>query len=107
MKNLSTLREEVRAHVTGAFAQLRQNFEDWKDQVLRLYAVYWVQVEAMDPAQPKPVRVRRGAVSLDAYASLRVTELYQAGKLSVGDVVLLAFIDGDEAKPIVLDRVKT
>ena len=69
---------------------------------------YWVKVRSFDMNAEKPLRVGRihknQEVETNCYVTERIRELYQAGKLAVGDFVLIQFVDGDPDKPIAVEK---
>ena len=117
MRNLKALREEVRNHIDVRFKELRDQaltyFDKLEMQIQKAeladmtHALYMAEVTELDPSRQKPLTVKKGEVELQALASHKMIELYQAGKLQVGDTVLITFIDGDQEKPVVLDRLFT
>ena len=94
MRNLQNLIKTVREHTV---------------KTLRFYTVYWANVDAINVAAPRPLTVTRmwqgNPISLNCYVTKRIVELYQAGQLAEGDGVLVAFIDGDQTKPIALEKI--
>ena len=110
MRNLKALREEVRNHIDVRFKELRDQaliYFDRMEKADMTHALYVAEVTELDPSRHKPLTVKKGEVELQALASHKMIELYQAGKLQVGDTVLITFIDGDQEKPVVLDRLFT
>ncbi len=108
MRNLKALREEVRNHIDVRFKELRDQvliYFEKADRADKTYALYVTEITDMDTSRQKPLTVKKGEAEAQAYSSLKIVELYQAGKLKVGDMVLITFIDGDQNKPVVLDRL--
>jgi hypothetical protein len=106
--NLKALREEVRNHIDVRFKELRDQaliYFEKTNRADKTHALYVAEVIELDPSREKPLTVKREDVEAQAYSSLRMVELNQGGKLQVGDIVLITFIDGDQTKPIVLDRL--
>jgi len=70
---------------------------------VRYGRVYWAKVKGFNAAATKPLvveRTHRGAThTIDCYVTTQVKDEYQAGTLTVGDYVIISFIDGDPEKP--------
>lgn len=71
--------------------------------------IYWARVAGFMPAEEKPILVRRSfagtEIQVECYATQTAATLFQQGKLVVGNIVIVAFVDEDLAKAIVLDKV--
>jgi hypothetical protein len=61
------------------------------------------EITEMDPTRDKPLTIMKGELEAQSLVGFKIIELYKAGKLSIGDQVLVTFIDGNLSKPIVLD----
>lgn len=85
--------------------QLRKKLNDFINHATCFRSIYFVEVEAIDAEKPKPVTVKRKDATLDCYVTERAIELYKAGKLTAGDIVLIAFVDGDPNKPVIIDKL--
>jgi hypothetical protein len=108
LRNLKALREEVRNHIDVRFKELRDQaliYFEKADKADKTHALYMAEITGINPSTQKPLTVRKGDNEAQAYSSPRIVELYQAGKLNLGDHVLITFIDGDQDKPVVLDRL--
>lgn len=92
MRNLAHLRKEFLKHIQRA---------------LRYHTVYHARLDAVDVTQVKPVTVYRAdlGVSVEAYVTQRMVDLWTSGQVLIDDIVLVAFSDGDPDKAIVLDKV--
>lgn len=66
---------------------------------------HWAIVDSFHPASEKPLRVTRRNRLIDCYVTQSVVKLYLAGELNIGDMVIGVFIDGDIAKPLILDKI--
>jgi len=70
---------------------------------------YWARVAAFAPTSKKPITVRRsfaGAqIQMECYATQTVAALFQQGKLKVGDIVIVSFVDEELDKAVVIDKV--
>ena len=75
--------------------------------------IYWAKVVSVNLENEKPLRVGRKWGSdvtrpedyeVDCYVTERIKELYQDGKLSEGDIVIIQFVDGDAEKPVAIAK---
>jgi len=72
-------------------------------------ALYWARVDGIDPSQEKPIQVTRHwrghTVQFRCYVTQDPVDAYQARKLSIGDYVLVVFVDQDRDKPLATQRI--
>ena len=72
-------------------------------------ALYWAQVDGIDPSKQKPLQVTRHwrghTVQFRCYVTQDLVDAWQAGKLSVGDYVLVVFVDQDRGKPLATQKI--
>lgn len=71
--------------------------------------IYWAKVAGFMPGQEKPILVKRSFAGTDIQVECYVTEtvaaLWQGGKLKIDDIVIVAFVDEELDKAIVIDKV--
>ena len=79
-----------------------------REQPISYDGIYWAKVQAFTASATKPLKIGRiykgVETQIDCYVTERIRELYQAGKLTAGDFVLVQFVDGDPDKPIVIEK---
>jgi len=72
-------------------------------------SIYWASVETVNPTAVQPITIKRTIGETDYYhdcfVTLNAKEELESGKLNIGDIVLVAFIDADLSKAIVLGKV--
>lgn len=84
--------------------------ETLNDLAPRCYSTHFATVEVIDMALERPVRVKclTGEDELlhDCYITEWVAEYYiQGHKLKVGDWVLVSFIENDNKKPVLFEKM--
>ena len=66
--------------------------------------VYWAKVKAFEPTAEKPLRVERTyrdkTHTINCYVTTQIRDEHQAGTLTIGDYVLISFIDGNPDKAL-------
>lgn len=78
--------------------------------IMELVAVaHWAKISAFNAGAEKPLTVIRNYQGQDFTVNCYVTQSlvndYQAGKLVIGDFVIVEFVDGDLDKPIAIAKV--
>ena len=72
-------------------------------------ALYWAQVDSIDPSRRKPIQVTRHwrghTVQFRCYVTQDLVDAYRAGNLSVGDYVLVVFVDQDKGRPLATQKI--
>ena len=72
-------------------------------------SMHWARVDSFHAGEQKPLRVKRQwqgrKITVDCYVTQNIADMYQAGNLAAGDVVLVIFVEGDLDKPIAIDKV--
>jgi len=72
-------------------------------------ATYWARIAAFSPSADQPLRIRRTyrghTYDAWAYVTQDIVDAYQAGNLSIGDYVLVLFVDHDPNKLIATQKV--
>ena len=72
--------------------------------------LHWARVSTINLTAVKPLQVTRTLDGRDytfnCYVSESIISTYQAGKLAVGDFVVVAFVDGDLDKPLAMEKVR-
>jgi len=74
-----------------------QSYESYQ----QMDRVYWVEVTATRQ-DSKPIQVKCGEYQVWCYATAPMQALVTVGKVTVGQKVLVAFIDGDRSMPVVI-----
>lgn len=75
-----------------------QRVESYPDTTI----LYWATVTQLDAASTRPVRAKRGQYEAWCYVTAPMKFLFTQGKVAVGDKVLVGFIDGDSALPVIV-----
>lgn len=70
---------------------------------------HWAIVEAINPALAKPLRARRTweghEYTFNCYVATEIVDLWQAGRLGIGDFVIVDFVDEDPDLPLATLKV--
>lgn len=80
------------------------------EEIIDLVSVsHWARVSAFNVGTDKPLEVKRTYQgkehNVNCYVTQSVVDDYQAGKLAIGDFVIVEFIDGDLDKPLAVAKV--
>ena len=75
-----------------------------------VYSVpHWAVVNSIDTEAVKPLQVTRSwhgyTVQFRCYVTQDIVDVYLAGKLAVGDYVLVVFVDRDKDKPLATQKI--
>jgi len=69
---------------------------------------HWARVDSFQPANEKPLRVKREWLGVDrlvdCYVTQAVRDLWPGG-IAVNDFVIIEFVDGDLNKPLAISKV--
>jgi hypothetical protein len=71
--------------------------------------MYWAKIKAFDAGTQKPLTVERtykGTThTIDCYVTTQIRDEHQTGTLTIGDYVIISFIDGDPEKACAILKV--
>lgn len=107
----ATLRSKLAAMAAkqGVSSAAVENVTNWTNASEITASPHWAVVNAFNAGQAKPLNVTRNwcghNVELDCYVTQDVVDAYQGGNLSIGDYVLVDFVDGDLDKPLAVQKI--
>ena len=69
---------------------------------VRYGRIYWAKAKGFNASSERPLTVERTyrgtTYTIDCYVTTQIKDEYQAGTLTIGDYVIISFIDGDPEK---------
>lgn len=72
-------------------------------------SLFFATVESINPTNPKPLRVKRTyqdkEYHIDCYITLTIKEGFEAGKIKIGNKVLIGFVNANLSKALAIDKL--
>jgi len=72
-------------------------------------SLFFATIESINPENEKPLRVKRtfqgSEYHINCYITFTIKQGLTAGKIVVGDKVLIGFVDADISKPLAIDKL--
>ena len=111
IRNCSAQRERLARILEklGASRALAASHGEWVRDADAPAASHWAQIDSFNVAAKRPLSVTRNwkghAISLDCYVTQDIADAFRDGKLSVGDYVIVEFMDGNTDLPVAVQKV--